>query len=146
MSMIRLTIEEAKVKQHNAWYCKSCRKYIYIAYAYFWDQEDYEIPYCPICDSYDVLEKPERETPEEFKGRTGREWADGSGVYMKIGKNDFRLKTYREVKFDTACCDMDGVPYVILCANSDAGIPGSTEYVVLENKLQESDRKEKAED
>jgi hypothetical protein len=132
--MIKLTMKEAKAKQHNAWYCKSCRKYIHIAYAYLWDGEDYEIPYCPICDSYDVVEKPERETPEEFKGRTGREWADGSGVYIKIGKNDFRLKTYREAKFDAACCDMDGVPYVILCANSDAGIPGPTEYVVLDMK------------
>jgi hypothetical protein len=129
--MIKLTIKEAKAKKHNAWYCKSCRKYIYIAYAYLWDGEDYEIPYCPICDSYDVLEKPERETPEEFKSRTGWKWDDCSGVYIKIGKNDWQLKTYREAIFDVACCD--DVPYMILCANSDAGIPGPTEYVLLEN-------------
>jgi hypothetical protein len=90
--MIKLAMKEAKEKQPNAWYCKPCRKYIHIAYTYLLNGEDCEIPYCPICGSYDVMEKPERETPEEFKGRTGREWDGGSGVYMKIGKNDWRLR------------------------------------------------------
>ena len=64
-----------------------------------------------------------RETPEQFNARKGHKWGDESGVYMRIGKNEWRLKTYREAKKDAKCCKMDKVPYKIYCANTDAGIP-----------------------
>jgi hypothetical protein len=123
--MTKLTQKEAMEKKHNPWYCKACRKLVYISYGYYFDRDDlkdYEVPYCPVCTSVDVVEKPERETPEEFENRTGRPWADGSSVYMKIGKNDWWIKTYREAKFDAECCHGD-VSYIIYCANSDSGIP-----------------------
>jgi hypothetical protein len=135
--MIKLTPEEAREKRHNPWYCKVCRKLVYISYGYYLDMKDftdYEVPFCPICRSLDIVEKPERETPEEFENRTGRPWADDSAVYMKIGMNDWRMKSYREAKKDAIYCKMDGIPYIILCANSDSGIPGPLEYVVLDLK------------
>jgi hypothetical protein len=70
-----------------------------------------------------MKEKPERETPEEFEDRTGRPWNDDSAVYMKIGNNEWRIKSCRKAKRDAGYCNIDGVPYVILCSNSDAGIP-----------------------
>jgi hypothetical protein len=124
--MIKLTHAEAREKRHNPWYCKECHKLIYISYGIFFDTEtgkDYDIPHCPICQSLDVVEKPERETPEEFENRTGRPWSDGPAVYMRIGKNDWRMVSYREAKFTAECCEGD-IPCRIYCANSDAGIPG----------------------
>ena len=76
-------------------------------------------------------EKPERETPTQFKRRTGKPWGNNNGVYMRIGKNEWRLKTYREAKFYAKCCKMDNVPYIIYCANSDAGIPCEKKSVRL---------------
>jgi hypothetical protein len=136
--MTKLSDSEAREKRHNPWYCKACRKLVYISYGITYDEKDgrdYEVPVCPICGSLDVVEKPERETPEEFKSRTGRPWDDGSAVYMKMGKNDWQIKTYMEAKKDAAYCKMDAVPYIILCANSDSGIPGPSEFVVLENQI-----------
>jgi hypothetical protein len=127
--MTKLTREEAREKKHNPWYCKDCGKFIYIAYGIYYDLKtdtDYSIPYCPICQSDNVFEKKERETPEEFENRTGKPWGDDSAVYMRIGKNDWRIKSYREAKFDAECCQMD-TPYKIYCSNSDAGIPGRKE-------------------
>jgi hypothetical protein len=100
---------------------------VYISYGYYLDVKDftdYEVPSCPICGSLDVVEKPERETLEEFENRTGRPWADDSAVYMQVEKNEWRLMSCREAKFGAECCRMDNVPYKIFCANSDAGIPG----------------------
>jgi hypothetical protein len=127
--MNKLTLEEAREKRHNPWYCKKCQRLVYIAYGIYFDIEndddtEYHIPYCPICHSQNVFEKKERETPEEFENRTGRLWADDSAVYMKIGMNDWRIKSYREAKRDGGYCGMDGVPYIIFCANSDSGISG----------------------
>jgi hypothetical protein len=70
------------------------------------------------------MKKLQQETPEEYKDRTGQPWADYSAVYMRIGRNDGRMKAYWESKFDAGCCRMDNVPYENYCANSDAGIPG----------------------
>jgi hypothetical protein len=68
------------------------------------------------------LKAPDRETPEEYKNRTGRPWADGSAVYMKVGKNDWRTTTYRDAKFTAECFEGE-TSCLIYCANSDAGIP-----------------------
>jgi hypothetical protein len=124
--MVKLTMAEAREKKHNPWYCKVCRKLVYISYGLCYDEKDhkdYEVPFCPICGSLDIVEKPERETPEEFANRTGRPWGDDSVVYMKIKNNEWRIKSYRDAKFDVECCQMDNTPYKIYCANSDAGIP-----------------------
>jgi hypothetical protein len=123
--MIKLTLEEAREKRHNPWHCKACGKLVYIAYGIFFEGEkEYSIPYCPICQSLDVMDKKEQETPEEFENRIGRCWNDDSAVYMKTGNNDWRIKSYREAKKDATYCKMEGVPYIILCANSDSGVPG----------------------
>jgi hypothetical protein len=126
--MIKLTQEEAREKKHNPWYCMECRKLVYISYGYYYDVktgEDFEVPHCPVCNICNVAEKPQRETPEEFKDRTGRPWADGSAVYMKVGKNDWRMVSYREAKFTAECCEGE-ISCLIYCANSDAGIPENT--------------------
>jgi hypothetical protein len=125
--MIKLTQAEAKKKRYNPWYCKECRKLVYISYGYLYDLEtdnDLEIPYCPICHSYNVVEKPQYETPEEFNDRTGRPWKDDSAVYMWVDGDEWRMRTYRDAKFEAGCCRTDNVPYKIYCANSDTGIPG----------------------
>jgi hypothetical protein len=127
--MIALSDSEAKEKRHNPWYCKVCRKLVYISYGITFKEDDpaaYNVPFCPVCDSLDVVEKPERETPEEFENRTGRPWADDSAVYMKVGDNDWRIVSYREAKLTAMCCEGD-VPCRIYCANSDAGIPKNEE-------------------
>jgi uncharacterized protein YbaR (Trm112 family) len=122
--MIKLTMEEAREKQHNPWYCKDCGKLIYIAYGIsLADDGVRSLPYCPICRRLNVIEKKERETPEEFEARTGKPWSDYSAVYMRIGENDWKIKSYREAKKDAIYCKTDGVAYIILCANSDSGIP-----------------------
>jgi hypothetical protein len=121
-------LEEAREKRHNPWYCKECRKLIYIFYGIFFDPKtgkDYDIPQCPICKSLNVTEKPQQETPEEFENRMEKPWKDDSAVYMQVGKNEWRIMTYREAKFVVECCRADNVPYKIYCANSDTGIPGS---------------------
>jgi hypothetical protein len=84
-----------------------------------------------ICKSLEIAEKPERETPEEFENRAGRPWSDDSAVYMRVGKNGWRTASYREAKFAAECCE-GRVPCRIYCANSDAGIPGPSEYAVSE--------------
>jgi phage FluMu protein Com len=129
--MNKLTPEEAREKRHNPWYCKECGKLVYIAYVIYFDiknddDTEYHIPLCPICKTLNVVEKRERETPEEFENRTGRPWADDSAVYMKVGKNEWRIMTYREAKNTAECCRMDNVPYQIYCSDSDTGIPENT--------------------
>jgi len=64
-----------------------------------------------------------RETPEQFHDRTGKAWTEESAVYMQIRNNEFRIKSFREAKLDSKCCEMDKVPYIIYCANTDDGIP-----------------------
>jgi hypothetical protein len=122
--MIALTDSEAREKRHNPWYCKECRKLAHIDYGItFQENVVYNVPYCPVCGSLLVVEKPERETPEEFESRTGRPWSDDSAVYIKVGENDWRMVSYSEAKFAAECCEKDKVPYRIYCANSDAGRP-----------------------
>jgi hypothetical protein len=126
--MIKLTLEEAKEKRHNPWHCKACGKLVYIAYGIFFEGEkEYSIPHCPICGALDVVEKKERETPEEFEARTGRPWDDHSAVYIKIGRNDWIIKTYREAKQTARYCRRGDVPYQLYLANSDAGMPDNIE-------------------
>jgi hypothetical protein len=125
----KLTLEEAREKQHNPWYCKRCGKLIHISYGIYFDLEidtdiEYQIPLCPICKSLNVVEKKERETPEEFENRTGKPWIDDSPVYMRVSKNEWQMMSYREAKITAKCCRMDNVRYIIYCANSDSGIPG----------------------
>jgi hypothetical protein len=46
--MIKLSQSEAREKRHNPWYCKVCRKLVYISYSYYMDMKDfadYEVPY-----------------------------------------------------------------------------------------------------
>jgi hypothetical protein len=141
-AMVKLTPEEAREKKHNPWYCKVCRKLVYIAYGFYYDlkaDKEYEIPYCPVCDSSEVVEKLERETPEEFENRTGRPWGDDSAVYMKINKSDWQIRPYWQAKRYVRFCDAHDLPCIILCANSDSGIPGPSEYVVLENQKEVED-------
>jgi hypothetical protein len=123
--MMKLTDKEAREKRHNPWYCKVCRKLVYISYGITGIEKDpavYNVPFCPVCGSLDVVEKLDRETPKEFEDRTGRPWADDSAVYIKVGKNTWRMVCYSEAQFISMCCE-DGVSCKIYCANSDAGIP-----------------------
>jgi hypothetical protein len=130
--MNKLTLEEAREKRHNPWYCKECGKLVHISFGYLLDTKDedddglvdLEVPYCPTCGTYNVVEKPQRETPEEYGSRTGRPWRDGSAVYMRVNKNDYRIMSFREAKFAAECYRTDNVPHQIYCANSDSGIPG----------------------
>jgi len=71
-------------------------------------------------------DESQRETPEQFKARTGKPWGDGNAVYMQTGKNDyFEIKSYREAKLLMEDCKNNKPPiaYIVYCANSDAGIP-----------------------
>jgi hypothetical protein len=107
--------------------CKVCRKLVYISYGISGIEEDpavYEVPFCPVCGSVDVVKKPERETPEGYENRTGNPWGDASAVYMRVKNNDWQIMSFREAKFIAKCCRMDNILYTIYCANSDAGMPG----------------------
>jgi hypothetical protein len=124
--MIKLTRAEAKEKRHNPWYCKECRREIHVSYGCYYDEragKDFEIPFCPVCGTYNIVEKPRRETPEKYRSRTGRRWGDDSAVYMRTGKNGWRILSYREAKSHIRFCKTQSVPCKIYCANSDAGIP-----------------------
>jgi len=67
-----------------------------------------------------------RETPEQFEARTGKPWGDGNAVYMQAGIKDyFEIISYREAKLLMEACknNKPPLPYIVYCANSDAGIP-----------------------
>jgi hypothetical protein len=60
--MIILSYSETKEKRHNPWYCKECRKLVYIFLYGIAAKKNgpaiYNIPFCPVCGSLDVVEKP----------------------------------------------------------------------------------------
>jgi hypothetical protein len=128
--MNKLTHEEAVEKRHNPWHCKKCGKLVHISYGIYFEMEDddckeYSIPLCSICQSLDVFEKKERETPEEFENRTGNPWMDDSAVYMKLGMSEWRVMQYYEAKAIVANHRHYNISHQIYCANSDAGIPAN---------------------